>query len=126
MARLAVRLRSLPLEELVQFAAEALETQPSSLLGLPHKDLAALAAPAISADAELSKEADRRIALHAPIPEWALSKVLLDKDLLSLILGKLEVTDLAAAKVCTSWRAWWWATKSRRTPCSRSDCFASS
>uniref|UniRef100_A0A7S3WYA5 SMP-30/Gluconolactonase/LRE-like region domain-containing protein n=1 Tax=Emiliania huxleyi TaxID=2903 RepID=A0A7S3WYA5_EMIHU len=114
MARLAVRLRSLPLEELVQFAAEALETQPSSLAGLPHKDLAALAAPAISADAELSKEADRRIALHAPIPEWALSKVLVSQDLAPLILNQLEVGDYAAAKVCKTWRCGWLATVAQR------------
>ena len=80
MDRLALRLKRLPHEELVEFAAQA-----------------------AAASLALRNEADRRIAVHAPTPEWALSKVLLSPDLAPVIVGKLGLEDVAAAKKGSAW-----------------------
>ena len=90
-SRLALRLRSLPYEAILAFAAEAAATSPA-----------------------LHSEANRRIAQHAPTPEWALSKVLLSRDLAPVIVGKLGLEDFAAAKVCKLWQAAWTSTRNQR------------
>ena len=70
-------------------------------------DLAAAQAGATAAGRRL---ADAHLAEHAPLPEWAVSNVLLSSDLLPHVMRTLGAEDLAAMRVCKGWRACWLAT----------------
>ena len=64
---------------------------------LPHDVLAELAAEALAACPQLQRKAERSLALHAPVPAWAVSSVLLDPDLLPCMMASLRLEEGAAA-----------------------------
>merc|ERR1711995_185421 len=91
-SRLAARLATLPPEELANLCAAALLE----------------ASPATRADAE------RCLALHTPVPEWAQTEILLSADLMPCVMASVEREGHAAARACSVWRRAWTATNHRR------------
>ena len=84
------------------------------LASLPHELLLELLVQLASLSAETRQLAENFLAAHNPLPEWAVTRVLLSEDLMSSILAPLEVTDAAAMDVCSTWRMAWRATDNTR------------
>ena len=84
MANMLARLRTanVPYDELVRAAAELYESAPP---------------PA-------RRTFDK---LLPPVPEWAVTSVLLSPDLIPHLFASLEAKDCAAARVCKAWRQGW-------------------
>ena len=91
-ARLAARLESLPREELVRLVSAA----------------------SVFPKSEYLCAMEAALALHAPVPEWAVTLVLLFPDIIQLILAHLDLEDCAAGAVCATWRQAWEVTRDGR------------
>ena len=81
---------------------------------LPADELAALAAEAIAQCPDVLKQAEQRMAWHAPVPMWIVTNILLSADLVAALMAGLQLEDCAAASVCTAWRDGWNATRVHR------------
>ena len=57
---------------------------------------------------------DHALALHNPLPSWAVDGALLSSDLAPRMMGALEWNDGAAAVACKAWRDAWEATRTLR------------
>ena len=53
---------------------------------------------------------NQHLAKHTPLPEWAVTHVLLSADLLPHVIHTLGAADLSAMRVCRAWRACWRVT----------------
>ena len=62
----------------------------------------------------LWRKAEARLATVAPVPEWAVTQVLLSGDLLPPIMASMRVNDVAAAMVCKAWHRSWQDTSELR------------
>ena len=80
----------------------------------PSELLATLLAEAIHQCPDIGRKAEMHLAEHAPVPEWAVSAVLLSPDLIPSLLSPLRPRDGAAAAVCKHWLAAWNATAEQR------------
>ena len=84
---------------------------------LSRAELLKIATAGCEASTEVKNVADDILAAHKPLPQWAVNGVLLGPDLLELVLAPLQLTDGAAAAVCSAWAAGWKATsEGRRGP----------
>ena len=92
MARFAARLGALPHEALVELAAQLCEEGTEAQRAL----------------------ADAALAVHAPLPQWAVENVLLSPDLANHLLAPLEQRDYAAAAACSRLAAGGAPRRSRR------------
>ena len=93
-------------------------TPPTSRLAvrlaqLPHDVLAELAAE-LCTDGYAEMRAAAVLAVHQPVPQWAVEKVLLSNDLVPHLLAPLQLEDGAAAAVCSVWSEGWRATSEGR------------
>ena len=83
------------------------------MTALPHEALLELAVKACEqADGRLA--ADRLLAQHVPLVDWARDLVLLSNDLLPFLFASLNYRDCVAAEVCQVWRDVWAATNETR------------
>ena len=80
---------------------------------LSRAELLKIATAGYEASTEVKNVADDILAAHKPLPQLAVD-VLLDPDLLRLVLAPLQLTDGAAAAVCSKWAAGWKATSEGR------------
>ena len=87
---------------------------PIRLQQLPNELLAMLLAEAIHQCPEIGRKAEQHLAERAPVPEWAVSAVLLSPDLIPSLLSPLRPRDGAAAAVCKGWLTAWNATAEQR------------
>ena len=55
----------------------------------------------------MRREADKRLAVRAPLPDWARNGVLLSPDLLPRVFATLGLEDCAAALACKAWSREW-------------------
>ena len=104
-----------------RFAARLAVLECDALLGLlpsgeaPAPDQAlSRVAKLCCEDADVRRAADALLAVHAPVPEWAVSAVLTSDDLVPGLIKPLALADGAAAAVCTAWRRGWEATEDER------------
>ena len=93
--------------------------EPSSrtaarLAHLPYDQLLEIAAAGCEASTEVENQADALLAVHKPVPQWAVEGVLLSIDLLPHLLAPLQLEDGAAAAVCLRWAETWKATSEGR------------
>lgn len=75
--------------------------------GLSDETLAALAAEALSVCPELQNKVDARLAELTPVPQWAVTNVLLSPDLSPRFLRFLDMWHDAASSVCKQWLQAW-------------------
>ena len=94
--RYHLRLAHLSYDELLAFAAAVCEADPEDMVN--H-----------------CTHADTLIAKHAPLPEWAVSNVLVDEDLGMQILAPLSHEDRPAACVCKAWARMWRVLECKET-----------
>ena len=83
---------------------------------LPHTALVELLAESCATSPKTARAANRKLAMHAPIPEWALNGVLLDADLVSHIFAACafhEVCPLGI--VCSAWQPAWREKRRQRS-----------
>ena len=80
---------------------------------LSREQLCALAAAGCAADTKLCARADALIAGANPLPRWCVD-VLLSPDVLSHVLGTLELCDGRVASVASAWAAGWAAMLAQR------------
>jgi len=80
---------------------------------LSREQLVALAAAGCAADAKLCARADALIAEANPLPSLCVD-ALLSPDVLSHLLGTLELCDWRVASVCSAWAAGWEAMLAQR------------
>ena len=74
---------------------------------LPHKVLVQLAADGMRASDEARRSAEGVIAVHSPVPAFAVAQVLTSPDLVGCLLQSLGLKDCRVARVCTAWRHAW-------------------
>ena len=84
------------------------------LASQPHEELLDLLVQLASRSAEISRDVDEFLAARNPLPEWAVTRVLLSEDLMPAILAPLDVMHAAAMDVCQTWRMAWRATDGTR------------
>jgi hypothetical protein len=77
------------------------------LANLPHSVLVEIAAAGMRTSERARRVADEKLAEFTPLPEWAVSGVLLSSDLLPSILAHLPQNVRFMARVCTPWRDAW-------------------
>jgi len=87
-SRLAMRLSSLPASELAELLATALDDSPE-------------------ARRSAKSRVEDLLARRNPVPQWAVTNILLSEDLAPSIIIHLRLVDVAAAVVCTAWNGWW-------------------
>ena len=80
---------------------------------LSREQLLALAAAGCAADAKLCARADELIVEANSFPGWC-ANALLSPDVLSQLLGKLELCDWRVASVSSAWAAGWAAMLAQR------------
>ena len=84
------------------------------LAQLSRESLLELAITQACTSPDAAREADQILAVHAPLPEWTRSHVLLDKDLMTLILGMLPTDQHRCKEACSIWRQAWSHTLNTR------------
>jgi hypothetical protein len=109
--RLAVRLKRLPLTELAGLLSQDLLAEIIAQL-CSKRGLSGNLEE--SSSRALLRSIDERLAVHDPLPQWAVDKVLLSSDLLMHLLAPLDICDGAAAAVCSAWSRAWTATNDSR------------
>jgi len=77
------------------------------LANLPHDELVAIAAQGMREGSETRNMGEDRMALHSPLPEWAVTDVLLSPDLLVSVLSTLTGRNGYTASVCKAWQLAW-------------------
>lgn len=77
------------------------------LMQLPHDVIVSLLADACGRSDHVRRAAERAAVQHNPIPQWAVTGVLMSPDLLVHVLEPLEVWHGAAGCVCKSWAQVW-------------------
>ena len=82
----------------------------SRLAHLTKQQLFNLAVEQAGATQEGLQIADAHLSEHVPLPEWAVTEVLLSNDLLPHVMRTLGAENLAAMRVCKGWRACWLAS----------------
>lgn len=92
--------------------ARVMARDAARLALLPYDVLLELASTALS-NPEFRRTANALMAQHTPLPEWAVSDVLLSPDLAMHLLSTVEVRDHAVAAVCSVWCAAWRAKVAR-------------
>jgi len=93
-SRLAIRLDTLPRDELLKLAADALAELPEG-----HR---------------LHSHADALVARRKPLPAWCVDGVLLSPDLLPHMFDALSLHHCGAAAACSAWAAEWASQLRRR------------
>ena len=86
---------------------EGMDRFVARLANLPHDELVAIAAQGMREGNETRNMGEDRMALHSPLPEWAVTDVLLSPDLLVSVLSTLTVRDGYTASVCKAWQLAW-------------------
>ena len=84
------------------------------LAELSHAQLVEIAAAGCEASTQGKNRADALLAAHKPLAQWAVEGVLLSSDLVPHLLAPLQLTDGAAAAVCSRWADGWKATSEGR------------
>ena len=79
----------------------------SRLAHLTRQQLFNLAVEQAGATQEGLRIADAHLSEHVPLPEWAVTEVLLSNDLLPHVMRTLGAENLAAMQVCKVWRTCW-------------------
>lgn len=74
---------------------------------LSRAELLDIAARGCVENKEVCRYADVLLAKRAPLPEWAVERVLLSPDLLEHVVSALPLVDLSSAAVCSTWRSIW-------------------
>ena len=74
---------------------------------LPHDELVAIAAQGMREGIKTRNMGEGKMALHSPLPEWAVTDVLLSPDLLVSVLSTLALRDGYTARVCKAWQLAW-------------------
>lgn len=84
------------------------------LSGLPHDELAELAASACGTSMELLRVAEQSLAAHlAPLNAGLVQEVMRSGDILSCLMSAFDLEDYEVAAVCRAWQTAW--AKRRRT-----------
>ena len=96
-ARLTTRLAKLPAGVLAQVAADAMLVISPGIITEPQSRAC-------------RQRVENIFATHTPVPQWAVSGVLLSPDLLHAIFAPFVVEDGRVAAVCKVWHAAWEAT----------------
>ena len=92
-----------------------LDRLPSRLAVLSHAELVALALTLAQAQApEGVRTIDEYAAAQRPLPQWALSGVLLSSDVMPHILCTVPINEHRVKAVCRVWRRVWADTLARR------------
>ena len=99
--RWAARLEHLTRDELGELVVWTRERERT-----PHKALVAIIAKRCVDDDEMAQKADELLADVCPVPEWAVSGVLVAPDLLPSLLDSLPLKGHLAS-VCSAWRDGW-------------------
>lgn len=106
--RLTARLAPIADEQLLELVG-ALCRGPLRALHerLPRERLLEALITACASRASTARLVDTHLASVAPLPSWAVDRVLLSTDLISRLLDTLQLEDSAAATVCKAWSVGW-------------------
>ena len=81
---------------------------------LPHDELLRVVSKFCETNQENRRTVDALLSHHHPVPQWAVTAVLLSPDLIPDLFSSLESKYCAAACVCKAWRQGWVDTLQRR------------